>query len=172
MKYTVFVAVIALLGFTTDAARLSQRILGQSLAEQEEERSFNQFVNKFKRSYRTKGEYGKRLNNFRKNKKFIEEDRNEGDHTYELELNKFADLTNEEFKTVMGLIVPEDVQDEIKAEAIPDGVEEVLSETTADSINWVSKGAVQAVRNQGSCGSCYAFSALGQMESAIYIKSK
>lgn len=80
-------------------------------------------------------------------------------------LNKFADLTGEEWKAIYASGRPSD-GDKLcpSANNCP-----TLPEVNYTSINWVQKGAVTAVKDQGQCGSCWAFSTTGSLEGLYYV---
>ncbi|PIA27153.1 hypothetical protein AQUCO_08300089v1 [Aquilegia coerulea] len=114
------------------------------------------------KNYNALGEKEKRFEIFKDNLRFIDEHNREG-HTYEVGLNKFADLTNEEYKKIyLGTKV-----DPFRRVSKPKSTRYAVrvGDDLPKSIDWREKGAVVSeVKNQGSCGSCWAFSTIAAVE--------
>jgi cathepsin F len=79
-------------------------------------------------------------------------------------VTKFSDLTPEEFKVLyLGLVRKANISE--KSNYYKPSIKDIPA-----SWDWNQKGAVTDVKDQGNCGSCWAFSAIQNIESQNFLK--
>ena len=120
---------------------------------------FSYFKSQFNKVYSSVEKELVALESFISNEKIILE-HNSGNHTYTLGHNEFSDLSWPEFKNTY----TSGLMKSTRAKNF-----EALMATTADTVGWVAKSAVTPVKNQGQCGSCWAFSTTGSAGGAFQI---
>ncbi|XP_054778886.1 ervatamin-B-like [Prosopis cineraria] len=122
---------------------------------------FQLWQKEYGRGYENLKEEAKRFEIFKENLKYIKETnaRRESPFDYTLGLNEFADLSREEFSKIfmpdMGPMPKDNMNLNDDDDSCPNA---------PVSIDWRKKGAVTKVKNQGYCGSCWAFAATGAIE--------
>lgn len=131
-----------------------------------------QFIAKYgKTDMQNLDEFNQKYDVFKQNYKRIVDHNAIEDSGFTLEINKFADMTDEEFiSKYTGAIVPKERSDKMKGWTVPTQVVEGRRlKELPDGKDWFADGAVTRPYNQGGCGGCWAFSTSSAVESFAYI---
>ena len=123
--------------------------------------AFSSWKNTHGKLYGSRSEESMRFMNFQNNLKIVEA-HNNSNASWSMAMNKFGDLSQAEFKQYLGLNA------NLKKQR-----NDVYLDTSSvpESWDWREHGAVSNVKDQGMCGSCWAFSAVGGMEGAYFLKT-
>ena len=126
------------------------------------EYNFMKYVSEHSKAYDTVEDFNFRQVLFAEKDAFINSVNEDPTSTYTAGHNQFSDWTKEEFTAILGLKnmeMPEIQEDEMDVDM--NGV--------PSSVDWRDQGMVTPVKNQGQCGSCWAFSSIEAIESAWMI---
>ncbi|KAI4296804.1 hypothetical protein L6164_036727 [Bauhinia variegata] len=141
-------------------------VMSRSLYEASVATTHEQWMAKHGRAYANDAEKEKRFQIFMQNLQYIESFNSAGNRSYKLGLNKFSDLTNEEF--VAFYTRPFKVSSQTNSSKMA-SVKQLDLSDIPDSLDWRNKGAVTKIRNQERCGSCWAFATVAAVEGIVQI---
>jgi len=127
---------------------------------------FAEFKSVHQRMYPSSEEESLRREVFKTNLGKIRKHNARRNVSWRMKVTEFTDLTEEEFREKMlgGYV-------KTPMSANPTRASKVAMEDLPENVDWRDQGVVTDVKNQGSCGSCWAFATVEQIESYVAINN-
>jgi cathepsin L len=137
-------------------------------------KAFKSWQKEFGKDYSSLEEEATRFITFLDNWRYINDFNIAGEESFTLRINQFSDMTGDQFKLYihgdMGSCMQKrSVQQRVAMRPV---TPQVPAATSVDWTNVDGKSYVTPVKNQGQCGSCWAFSTTGSLESRTAIKNQ
>lgn len=125
---------------------------------------FVQYVAKYGKNYGTVEEFNFRQQLFEEKRAANAMVNSQNDNTFTVGINKFSDFTATEYKKLLGYKKSHTAVKNFQV------LEEPVE--APKNIDWRKLGAVNAPKDQGQCGSCWAFSTVAALEGAHFVATK
>ena len=123
---------------------------------------FQKFIKKYQKKYESINEFLARYEVFRRN---VMDTFKEENSLYRTGITKFSDLTKQEFAKIYL-----NLNYDALAMSNFDPTIVKVSNAAPDAWDWRDYGRVSPVKDQASCGSCWAFSTIANLEGLYYAK--
>jgi cathepsin H len=130
---------------------------------------FLSFQRDYGRHYESQAEEQLRLRNFQKSLEIIRSHNSREDRTFEMGINQFSDMSDEEFEQKV-LMTPQNCSATNPASSSATQHSALSTIDLPMHFDWRDRGVISEVKNQGECGSCWTFSTVGCLEAHLAIK--
>jgi len=133
------------------------------ISEREYRSEFTKFMTQFNKQY-TADELFARYDNFKLRYERVQTHNADTTQTSQLGIHSYSDLSQDEMKAKLNGYKASDSPKHFAPKATRSQLVNLPM-----SVDWRTKGAVTDIKDQGQCGSCWAFSATGSMEGAFFL---